>query len=170
MLVALMATAQPLPPKSAPAVSPSSPSVTLAWDASPDSIVEGYRVYWGGASGSYTNSATVGNVTNATIANLVKGAKYYFAATAYATSGDESLFSNEATYTVPAPPPVMLISVERFKIEWQALAGVSYALQWTTNAAGTNWTTYATFLRTTNATARYLVTNDAPAKAWRLKL
>ena len=38
-------------------------SVTLAWDASPDASATGYRVYYGGASGVYTNSATVGNVT-----------------------------------------------------------------------------------------------------------
>jgi hypothetical protein len=77
--------------------------VTLAWNASPDAEVTGYRVYIGGASGNYTNSAAVGNVTNATIANLIPGGSYFFAATAYNALGDESDFSNEANYTVPLP-------------------------------------------------------------------
>jgi hypothetical protein len=77
-------------------------SVTLAWDASPDVSVTGYRIYYGPASGVYTNSATVGNVTTATMNGLADGATYFFAATAYNAGGDESLFSNETTYTVPA--------------------------------------------------------------------
>ena len=76
-------------------------NVTLAWDASPDASAVGYRIYYGPASGVYTNSATVGNVTNATLAGLTDGATYFFVATAYNASGDESLFSNEANYTVP---------------------------------------------------------------------
>ena len=76
-------------------------NVTLAWDASPDASAVGYRIYYGPASGVYTNSAAVGNVTSATLAGLVDGVTYFFAATAYNASGDESLFSNEANYTVP---------------------------------------------------------------------
>ena len=75
--------------------------LTLAWDASPDVAATGYRVYYGGASGVYTNSATVGNVTNATFSNLPDGATYYFAAVAYTTEGFESDFSNETSYSVP---------------------------------------------------------------------
>ena len=44
-------------------------SVVLAWDASPDASVTGYRVSHGVASGDYTNSAVVGNVTTATFTN-----------------------------------------------------------------------------------------------------
>ena len=62
-------------------------NVTLAWDASPDSTTTGYRVYYGGASGVYTNSATVGNVTNATFSNLADGTTFYFAAVAYNVDG-----------------------------------------------------------------------------------
>ena len=77
-------------------------SVTLAWDASPDVTATGYRVYYGGASGVYTNSATVGNVTNATFSSLPDGATFYFAAVAYNSTGFESDFSNETSYSVPA--------------------------------------------------------------------
>ncbi|MFO1512654.1 MAG: Ig-like domain-containing protein [Verrucomicrobiota bacterium] len=76
-------------------------SVTLAWDASPDASAVGYRIYYGPASGAYTNSATVGNVTTAVLTNLVNGSTYYFAATAYNSVGEESPFSNETSYSVP---------------------------------------------------------------------
>ncbi len=76
-------------------------SVTLAWDPSPDASVVGYKVYYGPASRVYTNSTTVGNATNTTLAGLTNGATYFFAATAYNSNGDESVFSNEASHTVP---------------------------------------------------------------------
>lgn len=79
-------------------------SVTLAWDASPDPSVVGYRVYYGPAIGAYTNSAAVGNVTNATLTGLTTGFKYYFSATAYNSTGEESSFSNEINYTPPVAP------------------------------------------------------------------
>jgi len=84
-------------------VSTRAANVTLAWDRSPDATVTGYRVYYGPASGNYTNSAAVGDVTNAIISNLVQGGTYFFAATAMNELGDESDFSNEATYSVPLP-------------------------------------------------------------------
>jgi hypothetical protein len=82
-------------------------SVTLAWNPSPDADVTGYRVYYGPASGSYTNSIAVGNVTSNTITGLVNGAPYYFAVTAYDWRGMESPFSNEIVYT-PGGPGVRL--------------------------------------------------------------
>jgi len=109
-------------------------SVTLAWDASPDASVVGYKVYYGPASGSYTNSATVGNVTNATLTGLVNGATYFFAATAFNAQGDESVFSNEATYTVPGtstnqPPTLNVIPnltlSEDAAVQTVNLAGIS---------------------------------------------
>lgn len=79
------------------------PSVTLAWDASPDPSVTGYRIYFGVKSVMYTNSAAVGNVLTATLTNLNPATTYYFAATAYDASGTESPFSNEASYTTSTP-------------------------------------------------------------------
>ncbi|HEX5220020.1 MAG TPA: Ig-like domain-containing protein [Verrucomicrobiae bacterium] len=84
-------------------VSASAADVMLAWDASPDPQVVGYRIYYGVASGNYTNSAPVGLVTNATLTGLVVGTRYYFAATAFDDTGIESDFSNETSY-VPAGP------------------------------------------------------------------
>ena len=44
-----------------------SSTVTLAWDASPDVQVVSYNVYYGAASGAYTNVVAVGNVTSASL-------------------------------------------------------------------------------------------------------
>ena len=81
--------------------------VTLAWNAS-SGPVAGYRVYYGVASGSYTNNANAGNTTTYTVANLTDGRTYYFAVKAYGTAGNESGFSNEvsATLAAVAPAPV----------------------------------------------------------------
>jgi hypothetical protein len=76
-------------------------SVTLAWNPSTCTNVAGYNVYYGVASGAYTNMADPGNATSVTISALVEGTTYYFAATAYNTLGLESDYSNEADYTVP---------------------------------------------------------------------
>ena len=76
-------------------------SVTLAWIPSADPSVVGYNLYYGGASGVYTNTIQAANSTNAIVSGLVDGATYYFAATAYDSTGLESPFSNEASYVVP---------------------------------------------------------------------
>jgi len=106
-------------------------SVILAWDPSPDPQAVGYRIYYGVASGNYTNSSPVGAVTTATVTGLTVGTTYYFAATAFDTNGVESIFSNEITYT-PAPaanqPPTL-----------DALANVTFnegAGQQTVNLSG----------------------------------
>lgn len=80
--------------------------VTLAWDPSPDPEVGAYRVYWGVQSRTYTNHVEVGGrgTTSVTLTNLPAGVTYFFAATAVATNGIESDYSNEAsTYLVPQP-------------------------------------------------------------------
>jgi hypothetical protein len=78
-------------------------SVTLAWNASADTNVVGYNVYYGTSSGAYTSKIDVGGATNATINNLTEGVTYYFAATAYNIIGLESDYSAEVSYTVPVP-------------------------------------------------------------------
>ncbi|HLH54281.1 MAG TPA: fibronectin type III domain-containing protein [Verrucomicrobiae bacterium] len=91
--------------------SPAPVSLTLAWDASTDPSVVGYRLYEGTASQSYTNMVDVGDATTVTIPGLIPGTTYYFAVTAYDSSGLESPFSGEISYTVPtAPPSVMQVT------------------------------------------------------------
>src|SRR5437667_8053170 len=65
-------------------------SINLIWNPSSSTNIAGYNIYYGGASGSYTNEVVLGNVTNATIPGLREGAIYFFAASAADTSGLES--------------------------------------------------------------------------------
>ncbi len=78
-------------------------SLTLAWDPNPDANLAGYKVYYGTASGSYSIVVDVGNWTSLTISSLEAGKTYYFAATAYAASGEESGKSDEIRYDTPVP-------------------------------------------------------------------
>ena len=77
---------------------------TLSWDAptknadgTPLTDLEGYRVHYGTSSHDYSQSIDVGNVTTSVITDLVSEVTYYFAVTAYDTSGNESDFSNEVS-------------------------------------------------------------------------
>jgi hypothetical protein len=68
----------------------------------------GYRVYQSTTRGSYTSGpvATVtapasgGGTATATVNNLAPGT-YYFVVRAYDSSGNESVYSNEASKTIP---------------------------------------------------------------------
>lgn len=88
-------------------VQASAQSVTLAWNPSTNTDVAGYNIYYGSASGTYTNTVSVGNVTNAVVSGLVEGTIYYFAAKTVSSSGVESGFSNEASYAVPYQLPTL---------------------------------------------------------------
>jgi hypothetical protein len=79
-------------------------SVTVFWEAptenadgTPLSDLEGYRVYYGTLTHDYSQNVDVGNVTMYMISDLVPEVTYYFAVTAYDTSGNESDFSNEVS-------------------------------------------------------------------------
>ena len=87
-------------------------SVTLAWNSSTGTNIVGYKIYYGAASRTYTNTNNVGNVTNATISSLISGTTYYFAVTAYNTSGLESDYSTEVVYTnrAAALPTIVMSS------------------------------------------------------------
>lgn len=79
-----------------------SATVTLAWDANPEPTVVGYRLYLGTSPGYYTSSVDVAASTRATVSSLIEGVTYYMAVTAYDTSGNQSGYSDEIVYTVPA--------------------------------------------------------------------
>ncbi|RPJ12063.1 MAG: hypothetical protein EHM36_00175 [Deltaproteobacteria bacterium] len=71
--------------------------VRLAWDPNSEPDLAGYKVYVGDASRAYTRTDNVGNVTMYTVVGLAHGKNYFFAATAYDTSSNESGFSNEVS-------------------------------------------------------------------------
>jgi hypothetical protein len=75
--------------------------VTLEWDPNTELNLAGYRLHVGTASGAYGRSVNAGLATSCTVTDLLGGHTYYFAATAFNTSGAESTKSNEVMYTVP---------------------------------------------------------------------
>lgn len=100
-------------------------TLTLAWTPTP-TPVDGYRLLVGTAPGTYTVTLDVGNVTQATIHDLLPGQHYYMAAVAYAgalVSGP----SNE----VDAVIPVLVDPACTFPLGAQAIAIFPTALQHT---------------------------------------
>lgn len=74
-------------------------SVTLAWDPNSETDLFGYIMHSGTASGDYSESWPVGNVTQIVLTGLTPGVKYFFAVTAQNIAGLISDFSNEVSYT-----------------------------------------------------------------------
>lgn len=77
-------------------------AIRLTWQSNPESDLAGYRVYYGTTSHSYNSSKDVGLATTTDINGFVSGATYYFAVTAYDTSGNESALSDEIVAAIPA--------------------------------------------------------------------
>lgn len=82
-------------------------SVTLSWDTpttrtegTPLPDLAGYNVYYGRSPQSYSQIIDAGNAKTYTIDNL-PGGTYYFALTAYDSSGNETEISDEVKKTVP---------------------------------------------------------------------
>jgi hypothetical protein len=81
-------------------------SVSLAWDV-PTTYVDGtlaagpvgFKVYYGTASRTYTHIIDVKTEPSCTVNSLAPGT-YYFAITAYDSSGIESDYSNELSKTI----------------------------------------------------------------------
>jgi hypothetical protein len=79
--------------------------VKLHWDANTETDLQGYKLYWGTASGAYGAPITLGLQNDYTLTGLNPGT-YFIAVTAFNAAG-ESGYSNEVTATIfPPPPPV----------------------------------------------------------------
>jgi hypothetical protein len=78
-------------------------AIVLVWDPNQESDLAGYHLYQGGESGRYTNRTTLGTVTINRLGRLRSGT-YFFAVTAFNTSGLESDFSNEVEWNEPWQP------------------------------------------------------------------
>ncbi|RJQ14299.1 MAG: hypothetical protein C4560_12655, partial [Nitrospiraceae bacterium] len=83
-------------------------AVALAWDppttnsdGSPLTDLAGYKVYIGAGPGEYFQDIDVGDITSYTVSGLA--VPYYFAVTAYDTSGNESGYSDEVSTVVAVP-------------------------------------------------------------------
>ena len=86
-------------------------NVSLAWDPPTNNIdgtlltdLGGYKLYWGTSSRVYTNVQDTGLVLTYSLVGLPSGTTNYFAVTAYTTITNESTFSDELAWYVPAFP------------------------------------------------------------------
>jgi hypothetical protein len=115
-------------------------TVVLDWNPSVSANVAGYNVYYGTNSGNYIYEVDAGDATSVTLSNLICGATYYFAATAYDTNGDESPFSAEVSFIEPgafcisAPDPTTGAPSLTFPVvpgHWYEVQATSDLQNWT---------------------------------------
>ena len=94
--------------------------VTLQWNPSTDTSVTGYKVYYNADSASTPFKGTgavqgaspydAKKVTTAGLTGLDPGRAYYFAVTAYNSTGTESLYSNVVSVAEATAPTVSITS------------------------------------------------------------
>jgi hypothetical protein len=110
-------------------------SVTLEWNPSISPNIVGYDIYYGGVSGIYTNEIFVGNVTNLTVPGLADGTTYYFVATAVNSSGIQSSFSSQLSYTLSTAPALGMpvFSSNGFSFPVSGMSGSNCVIQVSTN-------------------------------------
>ena len=94
--------------------------VTLQWDPETDPSVTGYKIYYNADSASQPFSGTgslqgaspidVKTLTSSVVSGLDPNRSYYFAVTAYNSSGVESPYSNIANVAEAVPPTVAITS------------------------------------------------------------
>jgi hypothetical protein len=95
-------------------------SVTVGWNANPETDIEGYKVYFGTASGNYTEVQDVTGGTTTVLSGLNEGATYYCAIQAYNVGGMSSELSSEISF-------VAGVSVVDFET-WASTGGLSGSL------------------------------------------
>ena len=78
---------------------PSATTALLAWNPVTDPSLGGYNILVGTASGLYTRTISVGNVTSYTVDSLTTGTTYFFSVTAYNSAGESSP-SNEVSKSI----------------------------------------------------------------------
>jgi hypothetical protein len=81
----------------------SADAITLEWETH-TAPIEGYKVYVGTVSGTYTEMFNVGQATSFTYANAIAGQRYCFVVTAYSGPRLESPQSSEVCGYSDRPP------------------------------------------------------------------
>jgi len=113
-------------------------TVTLQWDAVTDLDLAGYKMYYANANvqpftGTGATQGASGTITipkgtqTGSLAGLDPAKPYYFAITAYNTSGVESVYSN--IVTIPIIPPIAnlkaVVTQNTIILSWNAMAGIT---------------------------------------------
>jgi len=76
--------------------------INVSWDNNTETDLDGYRVYYGLSSRDYGHIFNAGKENTVEIQGLEEGRTYYFAVTAYDTSGNESDYSIEKSLSIPS--------------------------------------------------------------------
>ena len=121
---------------------------SLSWNPNTEPDLAGYKVYYGTASRTYGSPINVGNQTAFAVTGLSAGT-YYFAVTAFDTSGNESVFSAEvskAITTADTTPPVLS------SIQSANVTATGATISWSTNEASDTQVEYGTTTSYGNAT------------------
>lgn len=123
--------------------------VTLAWDASPDTSVTGYALYYGLADSTVTNRVDVGPAQSATLTNLYAVSNYFFYVVAYNVLGMESVPSGVLTYSPLALTKLRMSTLEDGStvLQFRSGAGSSCRVEYSSILNATQWQT----LTVTNA-------------------
>lgn len=81
-------------------------SVKLEWSPNSEADLAGYKLHYGESSGEYSKTIDVGNVTSFSMpySKFEDERTYYFVATAYDLSGNESDYSEEVSKRISASP------------------------------------------------------------------
>jgi hypothetical protein len=90
------------------AASPGAIPCTLAWDASADSNLKGYLLYYGIEGSTTTNRVDVGLTNQATLKSLLASSNYFFFVVSYDSNGISSRASAIMYYTPPPMSPLKL--------------------------------------------------------------
>lgn len=105
ILIAILFILSPLAKAQSAAPAPSTSTVQLVWNLTPEPVGTSFVAQWGTNSGVYGTSNNVGTNLSCTISNLARGQTYYFSV--YATNGIlQAISSNspEVQYTVLTGP------------------------------------------------------------------
>lgn len=151
-------------------------SLKASWNANTEPDLAGYKIYYGEASGNYTNSINVGKNTQYAINQLKDGVTYYFVIAAYDTAGNESAYSLEVsakTIVVDNTPPTVVSVTPRelstLEVKFSEAVGQNSALN-QTNYAIDNGITVTAAAFQANSTTTVLLTTSAHATGKTYKL
>src|SRR3990170_6234665 len=111
-------------------------------DGSALTDLAGYKIYYGTSSGNYSTVITVGNVTTYTITGLTDNITYYFATTAYDSSGNESTFSNEVSKIISATSDITAPIISNATTS--SISGTSATISWSTNEVSSSQAEFGT--------------------------
>src|SRR3972149_7046251 len=115
---------------------------TTNTDGTPLTALAGYKIHYGTTSGNYTTVIDVGNVTTYTVTNLTNNVTYYFATTAYDSSGNESGFSNEVSKTIAGTSDTTAPVLSN--ITTGSITSAGAVITWTTDEQSTSQIEYGT--------------------------